>query len=159
MPLFGWAFCDGQLLAIAQNDALFSLIGTTYGGDGQQTFALPDLRSRLPVHQTNLQSQTSYLIGQKSGAEAIALTVNNIPNHTHGISVSSSPAISSVPGATRYPAATSGVDLYAGTVTNPVTMNASAVSATGGNQPFPLIMPYQVLNFIISLFGIFPSRN
>ena len=150
----GWMLCQGQLLPISENDALFNLIGTTYGGDGQSTFALPNLSSRVPVHQGN-----SFVIGQAGGAEEVTLTTNQIPIHTH--------AATCVAGTNTGNAATPGGNIWAsqsatGVYANqPPTkqMNAGAVSAVGGSQPHDNMLPYLAINFIISLFGIFPSQT
>lgn len=146
----GWMFCDGSLLPISENETLFQLIGTTYGGDGQSTFALPDLRGRLPLHMGN-----GFLLAETGGAEEITLTVNQIPAHTH-------PLLASTSGGTL---ASPGNNLLAESVTlNPYiqdqansNMNVAAVSAVGGSQPHTNFQPYLCVSFIISLFGIFPS--
>jgi len=145
----GWMFCEGQLLPISENETLFQLIGTTYGGDGQSTFALPDLRGRLPLHQGS-----GFILAETGGAEEITLTVNQIAAHSHPLLATSAAANSTNP--------TSNVDakpsknMYRdGPGSNP--MNASAVGATGGSQPHTNFQPYLCVDFIISLFGIFPS--
>jgi microcystin-dependent protein len=147
----GWAFCDGSVLPISQNEALFSLIGTTYGGDGQSTFNLPDLRGRLPIHQGG-----GFVIGQSAGTEAVTLTLNQIPQHTHAVSARTSATAGSPSGA-----------VYGGNTTttiytaNPPSaqMNAAMVGIGGGSQPHDNMMPYGVVSFIIALEGIYPSRN
>ena len=145
----GWMFCEGQLLPISENETLFQLIGTTYGGDGQSTFALPDLRGRLPVHQGN-----GFILAETGGAEEITLTVNQIPAHSHAVLASASAATSKSPtGAT--PASAQG-DLYSSDFTA-LNFNSQAISSIGGSQPHTNFMPYLCVNFIISLFGIFPS--
>jgi microcystin-dependent protein len=146
----GWAFCDGSLLAISQNDALFALIGTTYGGDGQTTFGLPDLRGRLPVHQGS-----GFIIGQAAGTESVTLTVNQIPQHTHAVSARTSATAGSPSGA-MYGGNTT-TTIY--TATPSALMNAAMVGIGGGSQPHDNMMPYCVVSFIIALEGIFPSRN
>ena len=149
----GWMFCEGQLLPISENETLFQLIGTTYGGDGENTFALPDLRGRLPLHQGN-----GLLLAETGGAEEITLTTNQVPAHTHPLLASSDGGnqanaaggvIANVPG---------GVFPY---VESPpsVSMGAQAVSPVGGSQPHTNFQPYLCVNFIISLFGIFPSQT
>jgi len=150
----GWSFCDGSVLAISQNSTLFNLIGTTYGGDGQVTFALPDLRGRLPVHQGTSSIGSPFVIGQLSGVEGVTLTVGQIPSHNH-------PAMAqSGAGSTTSPIGTT----WAGTSTNQYTAsNANAsMSGTSGTtglgQPHNNLMPYLCVNFIISLFGIYPSQ-
>lgn len=147
----GWAFCDGQLLPISENETLFQLIGTTYGGDGQSTFALPDLRSRVPLHQGN-----GFILAETGGAEEITLTVNQIPAHSHALLASSGNAGGQAP-QNSVLAQPSNVDLYRPAATPNATMAANAVSATGGSQPHSNLQPYLGISFIISLFGIFPS--
>lgn len=148
----GWMFCDGSLLPISENETLFNLIGTTYGGDGQVTFALPDLRGRTPVHQGN-----TFVLGQTGGAEEVTLTVNQIPAHNHPLLASTGPATSNTPIGT-VTAETTAINLYIEDVTN-ANLNASAVSSTGGSQPHTNFQPYLCISFIISLFGIFPSQT
>lgn len=151
----GWAFCDGSLRPIAEFTALFALIGTTYGGDGVTTFGLPDLRSRIPVHQGN-----GHVQGSQEGVETVTLLSTQIPVHTHRLGVSpgssslDAPAIGDVPGETTL----AGVRIYAAPA-SPAAMSPSAISPTGGGQPHQNLMPHLAVNFIISLFGIFPSRN
>lgn len=151
----GWAFCSGQLMPISENDALFNLIGTTYGGDGQTTFALPDLQSRLPMHMGTGAGLSPRTIGEKSGVETVTLTVNQIPQHSHNpLSVSGSGDQSTPQNGT-----------WAGVTTSIYTSNAPGTafnptlgSSTGGNQPHENRMPFLAVSFIISLFGIFPSQ-
>lgn len=146
----GWMMCDGQLLPISENETLFQLIGTTYGGDGESTFALPNLQSRVPIHQGN-----GFILAETGGAEEITLTVNQIPAHSH-------PFLATLnPGATTNPqpnltANSPNVGLYIEDVPT-VNMSAQAISAVGGSQPHTNLQPYLCINFIISLFGIFPS--
>lgn len=147
----GWAFCDGSLLAIAENDTLFNLIGTTYGGDGQNTFGLPDLRGRLPIHMGS-----SYVIGQQTGIESATLTVQQIPAHTHSIQAGADGSRATSPANALF--ASGGSELYASNRISPITgISASIAAATGGNQPHDNMMPYLCVSFIISLFGIYPS--
>jgi microcystin-dependent protein len=148
----GWAFCEGQLLPISENDALFTLIGTTYGGDGQETFALPDLRGRLPLHQGN-----SFIIGETGGAEEITLTVTQIPTHNHAFLVSTASAGQASP-ANSLPGNSASVDLYLEDVPA-VSFSPQAISPVGGSQPHTNFQPYLCINFIISLFGIFPTQT
>ena len=150
----GWAFCDGTLIAISQNSTLFNLIGTTYGGDGQSTFALPDLRGRLPVHQGS-NSFGSYVIGQQAGTETVMLTTPQIPAHSHALEGSASGATSTDPTGQTF--AASNVDVYV-PPTATTSMNSSTTS-TGGGQPHDNRMPYLCIAFVISLFGVFPSQN
>jgi microcystin-dependent protein len=151
----GWAFCNGQILAISQNTALFSILGTTYGGNGQTTFALPDLRGRVPVHQGQGPGLSSYSLGQAAGAESTTLTLNQIPQHGHPVGASSSDAASKNPSG-RFPAVTE-TPVY-GDSSN-ASMNAAMVGQAGASQPHDNIQPYLALSFIIALEGIFPSRN
>ncbi len=148
----GWMFCSGQLLPISENETLFNLIGTTYGGDGQTTFALPDLRSRVPLHQGN-----GFILAETGGAEEITLTVQQIPAHSHPLLATTNPGATTNPN----PNLTSNspnVQVYIEDVTG-VNMSAQAISPVGGSQPHTNLQPYLTINFIISLFGIFPSQN
>ena len=152
----GWMFCEGQLLSISENETLFNLIGTTYGGDGQSTFALPDLRGRLPVHQGTGSSGTDYIIGEQSGVESVTLTNQQIPAHTHPLMASTDLANSSSP-ANAYLSATATGDKIYSTASPSVTLNPQEISTTGGSQPHDNFQPYLCIDFIISLFGIFPT--
>jgi microcystin-dependent protein len=162
-PPVGWAFCDGALLSIAQNDALFALLGTTYGGDGQSTFALPDLRGRVPLHQGTLAGN-SYVIGQQAGVESVTLTTSQIPAHNHSASASTAlpPATGtgiSLSGPSAYvPAAPSKPRFYAPAGSSPVAMAPQAIQPSGGNQPHNNMAPFLAVSFIIALEGIFPSQ-
>jgi len=152
----GFAFCDGQLLTVSQNEPLFSLLGTTYGGDGRTTFGLPDLRGRLPIHQGAGPGLTSRQIGAKSGLEAVTVSGPQLPVHTHGLQASSDPANEAQPsGAVLADAA---ADVYIDG-TPDLAMNAAAILPSGGGQSHDNVMPYSVINYIIALTGIFPSRN
>ena len=153
----GWAFCDGSLLPISGNETLFNLIGTTYGGDGQSTFALPDLRGRLPIHQGQGPGLSNRTLNQTGGAESVTLAIGQLPQHTHPLMASSALAADAGPQGDVL-AQTRSVDLYLGDVPS-AAMAASAVGMQGGSQPHDNLMPYLVLNFIISLFGIFPSQS
>jgi microcystin-dependent protein len=154
----GWAFCDGQLLPISQNTALFALLGTTYGGDGQTTFALPDLRGRVPVH-AGFSGSGNVSLGEQGGAEAVTLTTSQLPSHTHTLSGSSDLANASAPGG-ALPAAKprGGISRYAPAGSNTVMAPAS-VAIAGGSQPHNNMQPHLVLSWLISVEGIFPSRN
>ena len=146
----GWMFCEGQLLPISENETLFQLIGTTYGGDGESTFALPDLRGRIPIHQGN-----GFILAETGGAEEITLTVNQIPAHSHPVLGSSSIANDANPqGKIVAEASTFFPYLNAAPI---VSMATQAVSSVGGSQPHTNFQPYLCVDFIISLFGIFPS--
>ncbi len=153
-PPKGWAFCNGQLLPINQNQALFSILGTMYGGNGQTNFALPNLQGRVPIHQGI--NQGSYNVGQTGGESSHTLTVNEIPTHLHppgAQTTASTPGIS--PRGSIW--ATAPSEAFAPTPNT--QMNPLAVSNTGGSQPHENTPPYLVLNFVIALVGIFPSRN
>lgn len=147
-PPNGWLFCDGSLLPIYEYDTLFMLIGTTFGGDGVESFALPDLRGRVPLHQN-----ADFPIGAMGGVEEVALTVNQLPVHNHPILASSSSAQSPSPVGQVYAAA----DLYTAPSGLAVNLNPQVLSSTGGSQPHTNMQPYLAVNFIISVFGIFPS--
>jgi microcystin-dependent protein len=148
----GWMFCEGQLLPISENETLFNLIGTTYGGDGQSTFALPDLRGRLPLHQGS-----GFILAETGGAEEITLTVNQIPAHTHQLLASLAPATDPNP-ANNLLATTTQMEIYY--ADNPDTnMAPQAIGPVGGSQPHTNFQPYLCIDFIISLFGIFPSPS
>ena len=147
----GWMACEGQLLPIADYETLFNLIGTTYGGDGQSTFALPDLRGRLPIHAGN-----GFTLAETGGTENVILTVNQIPAHSHTLQGSSAAANSTDP--TGRVDAKPDKNLYRpGTAAN--AMAAQAITSTGGNQPHNNMQPYLCVNFIISLFGIYPTPS
>jgi microcystin-dependent protein len=152
----GWAFCNGALMPISENDALFVLIGTTYGGDGQETFALPNLQGRLPLHQGTNLGQT-FQMGETGGVESVTLTTNQIPVHTHSMLAVSGPVANSDP--------TNGIlakptgNIYNSVATNIVQFSNQAVLPIGGSQPHDNFQPYLCISFIISLFGIFPSQT
>lgn len=156
----GWEYCRGQLLAISQYDALFALIGTTYGGDGVSTFALPDFRSRVAIGQGTV-SGTPYVMGQRAGAESVTLTIQNLPLHNHTITGTTEAGDTSAPlGA--YPANTFTIDKeYKTTPTSGSlkAMNAQSVNSSGNTQPFSIIQPVLALNYCIAVHGIFPSQN
>jgi microcystin-dependent protein len=154
-PPNGWMFCAGQVLPISENETLFNLIGTTYGGDGQETFALPNLASRVPVHQGN-----SAILAETGGVESVTLTQQQIPVHGHAPIAATTGQIASPANALLATAssAQAGVKIYSAAAPT-VSMNPSSVSVQGGSQPHENMQPYLGLNFIISLFGIFPSQN
>jgi microcystin-dependent protein len=153
----GWAFCDGQLLAVSQNDALFSLLVTTYGGDGRSTFGLPDLRGRIPIHAGTGPGLSPRRLGSKSGAETVTVTVNQLPSHSHPLQASTDIARTPNP-ATNVPATSTVVDGY---INEPPSesMASSAVGSVGGSQSHTNLMPFLCVHFIIALFGIYPSQN
>jgi microcystin-dependent protein len=148
----GWMFCEGQLLPISEYETLFTLIGTTFGGDGQETFALPDLRSRIPIHQGN-----GYVLGETAGVEQVTLTVSQIPSHNHFAVASSDSGNSSSTG--TYFAAGQEKLVFSSETANPVAAAPQTVATTGGSQPHNNFMPYLCVDYIISLFGIFPSQT
>ncbi len=159
----GWAFCDGQILSIAQNAALFSLLGTTYGGNGQTTFALPDLRGRFPMHEGSGPGLPSYTLGERSGNYISTLTTSNLPVHSHTgyIRVADTKGSNFYP-ANGYIADSSTVTFQQFTPTVPAgnkTIQGVQTNPTGGSQPFSIMNPYLTINFIIALQGIFPSRD
>ena len=146
----GWMFCEGQLLPISENETLFQLIGTTYGGDGQSTFALPDMRGRIPIHQGN-----GFILAETGGAEEITLTVNQIPAHSHPLLASAGPGNANAP-AGNITGESAAVKIYVSEAPT-ANLNQSAVASIGGSQPHNNFQPYLCIDFIISLFGIFPS--
>ena len=153
----GWAFCDGQTLPINQNQSLFSLLGTTFGGDGRTSFALPDLRSRSPIH-VGSSNGTSHGWGEKSGTETEAISIAQMPAHDHSVNASPDAGDTPVP-IGNVPGVTAATDpVYEGG-TNVEDMNAGAVIAAGGGQGHDNMMPYLALRFCIALQGLFPSRN
>ena len=149
-----WALCNGQLIAISQNEALFALIGTTYGGDGVNTFGLPNLQGRVPIHQGS-NSGSSYVAGQPGGEENHLLTLNELPAHNHAVAAASS-ANSSSPSSNLY--ASGGPNLYK-TSAPGTPMNAGVIASGGSSQAHSNLMPYLCVSFIIALYGIFPSRS
>jgi microcystin-dependent protein len=148
----GWMFCEGQLLPISEYETLFNLIGTTYGGDGESTFALPDLRGRLPIHMGN-----GFVLAETGGAETVTLTVSQIPAHSHPMLASLDQGSTVNPGGNVL-AATATATPYIVIPPN-VPLSAQAVSSVGGSQPHTNFQPYLCVDFIISLFGIFPSQT
>ncbi|HTG70013.1 MAG TPA: tail fiber protein [Candidatus Udaeobacter sp.] len=154
----GWALCNGALLSISENDALFALLGTTYGGDGQTTFALPNLVSRVPIGQgTSPQTGTTYAAGQQGGTESVAISVNELPAHTHPVYASNAGGTQSSPNAAVWAAQTSR-NIYS-TALPEGQMNLQSITPTGGSQPHDNMMPFLPINFIIALTGIFPSQS
>lgn len=151
----GWMFCEGQLLPISEYETLFNLIGTTYGGDGQATFGLPDLRGRLPIHQGS-----GFVLAQTGGVEQVTLTANQIPAHTHQMSATANAASATAPSGSVVLARALTPTITPYGSDNPSTpLSPSTVSSLGGSQPHSNFQPYLCVNFIISLFGIFPSQT
>lgn len=155
-----WQACDGSLLPISQYDALFALIGTTYGGDGQTTFAVPDLRGRLPIHQGQGPGLSNYVIGQRAGSETVTLISTQMPAHTHTLVATTALATSLTPGNTLLPSAISGDSFYVSDITaaTAVPMSAQSTTLAGGNQPHENCMPTLTVQYCIATFGIFPSQ-
>ena len=151
----GWAFCDGQILPINQNQSLYSLLGTTYGGDGRTSFALPDLRGRTPLHIGRSNGGDSHSLGQKSGEETHTLSVNELPNHRHETMASSVAADAPTPDGHVLASANN----VWHDATNPVGLRSGTIGSSGGSQAHDNMQPYLVLNFCIALQGLFPSRN
>jgi len=155
----GWALCNGQLLAISQNTALFSLLGTTYGGNGTTTFALPDFRSRVPIHAGQGPGLSNYTLGEQTGTESVTLTVPQLPAHNHTVNGVASGGNQASP-AGGFPAVEStGTSLDYANSGPGASMNPAMISNTGSNQPHSNIQPVLCVNFVIALVGIFPSRN
>jgi microcystin-dependent protein len=162
----GWAFCDGRLLSIAEYDALFSLLGTTYGGDGQTTFGLPDLRGAVPISPGQGPGRSPYVLGQVGGSESVTLTVNQMPAHNHQAQTSATIKASDTTADATSP---NGAVLARGTIyltaQSSSTMNPAAVTtnvtiaSAGSSQPTPTMMPFLAVNYCICLEGLFPSRN
>jgi microcystin-dependent protein len=159
----GWAFCDGSLLSIAQNTALFSLLGTTYG-DGVNNFALPDLRGRVPLGFGNGPGLSPYVLGQQTGSEAVALTAAQMPAHSHMLGAQDATGNTLSPTGAflargEEPASKANVNIYSTSTASPVTLNQATVQVAGGSQPHANIQPVLAMNYIIALQGIFPSRS
>lgn len=148
----GWAFCNGALLPISENETLFNLIGTTYGGDGQNTFALPDLRSRVPIHVG-----PGFALGQAAGAESVTLTVSQIPAHSHVAQGQTAAGTQTSPSGNVW--ANSSLGEFDLGDPPDSTMDPAAIGSAGGSQPHDNMIPFLVINFIISLFGVFPSQS
>jgi len=158
-PPSGWALCNGQLLSIAENEVLFILIGTTYGGDGESTFAVPDLRGRAPVHQGTGPGLSNVVLGQQFGAEQVTLTANQIPAHTHLVSATSAKGNSAAAAGAIPAADAAGITAAYSSTAVAATLRSGAVSSVGGSQPHDNMQPFLVINYIISLYGIFPSQS
>lgn len=156
----GWQSCDGSLLPISEYDALFALIGTTYGGDGQTTFAVPDLRGRVPVHQGTGPGLSGYVIGQVAGSETVTVLPTQMPAHTHTLVATNAAATTGTPGVTVLPGAVSGQTAYLTDITGATAfpMSAQATTLAGGSQPHENCMPTMTVQYCIATFGIFPSQ-
>lgn len=154
-PPRGWAFCDGQLLPISSNSALFSIIGTVYGGDGRTTFALPDLRSRVPMHAGQGQGLSPRRIGEKLGVETVTLSTAQMPSHGHELNVLNAAADNDRPSGDLLARSS----IYSATTTPTVTLNPTTIAETGGGQSHENMQPTLCINYIIALQGIFPSRT
>jgi len=152
----GWAFCEGQTLPISENDALFTLIGTTYGGDGQETFNLPDLQSRIPIHQGTGPGLSSHVIGEAAGVESVTLTTQQIPVHNHAFIASTATGTQNTP-VNNMVASSASNRFRPGIPADPFP--PTLIQPAGGSQPHENLMPYICINYIISLFGIFPSQT
>ena len=155
-PPQGWMFCDGQTLPISENETLFQLIGTTYGGDGQETFNLPNLQSRVPIHM-GTNAGVTYQLAEMAGVESVTLTVQQIPTHTHPWLGSGATATSQDPG--NQVLATAQAQTYFNIPDNVVNLSPLSVGPAGGSQPHDNMQPFLCINYIISLFGIFPSQT
>lgn len=152
----GWMLCEGQLISIAENETLFNLIGTTYGGDGQETFALPDLRGRVPIHFGNGSTGSNYTFAQAGGVESVTLTTQQIPTHTHSLVATTDLADTGNPGNAQFSTNPAGSKIFSNS--NPtLALNPTTITPSGGNQAHDNFQPYLCVNFIISLFGLFPS--
>jgi microcystin-dependent protein len=149
----GWMFCEGQVLPISENEVLFNLIGTTYGGDGESTFQLPDLRGRVPIHQGS-----GFILAETGGAETVTLNVNQIPAHSHPFLVIGNQAGDQISPAGTLPAQSFNVVPFINDASTGA-FNAGAIGGTGGTQPHDNMQPYLCVNFIMSLFGIFPTQS
>jgi microcystin-dependent protein len=157
----GWWACDGSLLSIAEYEVLYALVGTTYGGDGQTTFGVPDLRGRLPIHQGTGPGLSTYVIGQRAGSEQVTLTSNQMPAHTHTLLATSAAATALSPGNAVLPGAVSGDTFYASDIAGAtaVAMSAQSTSSSGGSQPHENCMPTLTVQYCIAWAGIFPSQG
>lgn len=157
-PPNGWAFPTGQLMPISQNDALFTLIGTTYGGDGQETFGLPNIQGRFPIHAGQGPGiSQSYQLGEMAGVESVTLTTQQLPVHNHAFLASNELAQNPQP-TSSVPAQASVVKLYTGDAPDS-QMNAQMMSPVGGSQPHENMQPYLAISFILSLYGVFPQQT
>lgn len=156
-PPNGWMFCEGATLPISENEVLFQLIGTTYGGDGEETFNLPNLASRVPIHMGTGPDGTTYQIGEQDGVESVTLTTQQIPNHTHPLTASSEPATTLNPQSNVLASTVTATPYY--NIDPDTQLSSQAVTPVGGSQPHENCQPFLCINYIISLFGVFPSQT
>jgi microcystin-dependent protein len=154
----GWAFCDGQILPLSQNTALFSLLGTTYGGNGSSNFALPNLQGSVPMHPGQGPGLSQHFLGETGGSDTVALLQSEIPQHIHTVTVSQADAISISPANNLLATGVGGISAYAAPA-NLTQLNLNAITPTGGDQPHNNLQPYLTLNFCIALQGVFPPRS
>jgi len=152
----GWAFCNGQLLPVSQNTALFSLVGTTYGGDGRTTLGLPNLQGRVPMHPGRGPGLSSRRLGDRGGSEAVTLAESQIPSHNHRLFANGQRADQTNPASNQFLGA---AEMYASAGATPTPMANEALTGTGGSQPHNNLQPYLVMNFIIALMGLYPTRS
>jgi microcystin-dependent protein len=161
---YGWQLCQGQLISISENDVLYTLLGTAYGGDGVQTFGLPDLRGRVAINQGTGPGLSAYVMGQKSGSEQVTMTTNTMPSHTHLLNVTSNAATTNTPSTSVFiSSAALGVggaalDVYS-TNAGSAQLAPSTIGANSGGLPFSIIQPVLTVNYIIALFGVYPTQN
>jgi microcystin-dependent protein len=154
----GWAFCDGQILPLSQNTALFSLLGTTYGGDGKSNFALPDVQGSAPMHPGQGPGLSLYDLGETGGSQTVSLLISEIPAHTHGLQASNSDAVDQSPVSELFAGGVGGINFYSSTAAT-VALADTALAPAGGDQPHNNMQPYLTLNFCIALQGVFPPRT
>jgi len=154
----GWSFCDGQLLAVSQNDALFSLLGTTHGGDGRTTFGLPDLRGRIPLHQGTGPGLSPRRLGSKNGAEKVTLTTNQLPSHTHDLRANTDQANQKTPSGNTLADEVDNLKIY-DQAAQTANLAGTVITNTGGSRSHTNLMPTLCVHFIIALIGIYPSRS
>ena len=154
----GWQFCNGQLLPIAENDALFVLLGTTYGGDGVNNFGLPDLRGRTPIHQGSSSGLTPRVVGQMLGTETVTLTAGQTPSHFHPVHATSAEGTLSLPTGATWAAGSTGENQYSQNSPN-ANMSANCTTVAGGGQPHENMAPFQAVSFIIAIAGIYPQQS
>jgi microcystin-dependent protein len=155
----GWAFCDGQILPISQNTALFSLLGTTYGGDGKSNFALPNMQGSAPMHPGQGPGLSLHDLGETGGSETVTLLESEIPSHSHALNAQTTPGNVNTPDPTMTLARSKGGSAYLPSASSLQPMNVQALSPAGGGQPHNNMQPYLTLNFCIALQGVFPPRN